>query len=206
MQPLISTSDLTLLEACLTGDMAIAVNELLALNQFIVSELAVRDLWDDGVFAGLHVVPLMSQLLSIRYDTSGSDPTFERQESCRIGALLYLAGIRGRFGVNLTTGVYIPKLKDAIIAQGSSSLEITDPILLWVLFIGCVQSIRHAEHRWFVSATADLIMGLQWSMWEDLMASVRGVLWIEGILQIQCDEFRREVSAELWSSYEHLFS
>lgn len=186
--------------------MASAVIELLVLNQFIVSELAARDLWDDGVFAGLHVVPLLSKLLSIRYEADGHDPTFARQESCRIGTLLYLSGIRSRFGVNLSTGVYIPKLKDAIIAQDSLCLEPTDPILLWVKFIGGVQSFIHAEHKWFVSATARLIVGQQWSIWEELMVVVREVLWVEGILEVECHEFRREVSAELWSSYGHLFS
>ena len=206
LQPFISLSDRTLLEACLTEDMISAVNELLGLNQFIASELAVRDLWDDGVFAGLHVVPLLSKLLSIRYETLGSTPPFARQEACRIGALLYLAGIRHRFGVGLKAGVYIPKLKDVIIAQDGSNLETTDPILLWVLFLGGVQSLRHAEHKWYISAIADLIVRRQWSMWEQLMAIVHQVLWVEGILEVECEEFRREVSAESWSSYGHLFS
>jgi len=198
--------NLTLLEACLTDAMVSAINDLLVLNQFILSELAVRDLWDDGVFAGLHVVPLVSKLLSIRYETVRHNPAFSRQESCKIGAILYLAGIRRRFGVNLATGIYIPKLKDAIVGQECSNLEEINPILLWILLIGGVQSLIHAEHKWFISTTADLVVRWQFSTWEELMDIVRGVLWIEGILDVECDEFHRELSSESWNTYGHIFS
>ena len=183
-----------------------AVNELLVLNRFMVSELTVRDFWDDGVFAGLNVVPVLSKLLLIRYETVECDPAFARQEACRIGAILYLAGIRCRFGVNLATNIYIPKLKDSIIAQDDSNLEKTDPILLWVLMIGGFQSFMHEEHKWFVSAIAKLVVQKRYSMWEELMAVVCGVLWIDGILESECNEFQSEVSAELWTSYRHIFS
>jgi hypothetical protein len=186
--------------------MAYAVNELLVLNRLMVSELTVRDFWDDGVFAGLNVVPVLSKLLSIRYETVESGPAFARQEACRIGAILYLAGVRCRFGWNLATNVYIPKLKDSIIIQDDSNLEKTDPILLWVLMIGGVQSFMHEEHKWFVSATANLVVHKGYSMWEELMAIVCEVLWIDGILEAECNKFQGEVSAELWTSYRHIFS
>jgi hypothetical protein len=201
-----SHPNLTLLEACLTDEMVSAIKDLLALNKFIVSELAIRDLWDDGVFAGLQVVPLLSKLLSIRHETSRHNPAFSRQESCRISATLYLAGIWRRFGVNLATGIYISKLKDAIITQDNSNLDKSDPILLWILLIDGVQSLIHAEHKWFVSATAELIVRRQFNRWEELVDTLGGVLWIEGILDVECDEFHRELSAESWNTYGHIFS
>jgi hypothetical protein len=186
--------------------MACAINELLVLNRFVVNGLTVRDFWDDSVFAGLNVVPVLSKLLSIRYETVECDPAFARQDACRISAILYLAGIRCRFEANLATNVYIPKLKDTIIAQGDSNLEKTDLILLWALMIGGVQSFRHDEHKWFVSATANLVVHNRYSIWEELMAVVCGVLWINGILEVKCNEFQGEVSSELWTSYRHIFS
>jgi hypothetical protein len=105
----------------------------------MANELTLRDLWDDGVFAGLHVVPILSKRLSIRPEVAERNPDFARQEACRIGAVLYLAGVRRRFGVNLATNVYTPKPKDSIFAQGGESLDEFDPILLWMLMIGGVQ-------------------------------------------------------------------
>jgi hypothetical protein len=186
--------------------MAHAVNELLVLNRFMVSELTVRDFWDDSVFAGLHVVPVLSKLLSIRYEAVECDPALAKQEACRIGAILYLAGIRRRFGWNLATNIYIPKLKDSIIAQDDSDLEKTDSTLLWVLMIGGVQSFMHEEHKWFVSAAANLVVHSRYSMWEELMAVLCEVLWIDGILEAECNKFQGEVSAELWTLHRRIIS
>lgn len=183
-----------------------ATNELLALVQFIISERAVRYLWDDGVFAGLHVVPLLSKFLSIRHNISESNPTFASEESRRIGALLYLAGIRQRFGVNLAKDIYIPKLKHAIMVQNNSNLEKIKPVMVWLLVIGGVQSLMHDDHNWFVSATVQLILQLQYNNWEELMTTVREVSWVEGILEVECNKFCMEVSSTLWNSYGHFFS
>jgi hypothetical protein len=186
--------------------MAHAVDELLLLNRFILSELTVRDLWDDGVFAGLHVVPVLGKLLSIRYEAVDLNPALARQEACRIGAILYLAGVRHRFGVNLAKDIYIPKLKEFIIAQDGLISENVDPILLWVLVIGGMQSFMHEEHKWYVSATANLIVRKQLNMWEELMAIMYEVLWIGGILEAECNEFQGEVNEELWTTYRQIFS
>jgi hypothetical protein len=182
-----------------------AVNELLVLIQFMVGALAVRDLWDDGVFAGLHIVPLMGKFLSIRHDISKSCPAIAREGSCRVGALLYLGGIRQRFGVNLTPDVYIPKLKRAVTSQDNSNPEM-NPLLLWLLVIGGVQSLVHEDHNWFVTETANLVMRMQYSTWGELMSTIRKVSWVDGILQAECNKFRIEVASELWNSYGYVWS
>lgn len=194
-----------LLDSCVTDEMNSAIYELLVLIQYMVSALAVRDLWDDGVFAGLHVVPLMSKFLSIHHDISESSPALAREESCRLGALLYLGGIRRRFGVNLTPDVYIPKLKKAIISQDNSNAEI-NPVLLWLLVIGGIQSLAHEDHPWFVTEASNLIIGMEYSTWEELMTAVRTVSWVDGILQVECEKFRMEVASELWNSYGYFWS
>ena len=183
-----------------------AVNDLLILNQTILSELATRDLWDDGVFAGLYILPVLAKFLSIRPDINGYSPALARQESCRIGALLYLAGIRHRFGVQFSAHIYIPKLKQAIISQAGSNAEEISPLIVWLLVLGGTQSFMNEDHKWFVQATAALVQRLQLSTWDGLMDTVRMVSWIEGILEVECDLFRMEVSSESWNSHEHLFS
>ena len=206
-QPLVSPPDRTLLDACITAEMTSAVTELLTLNQFMIAELEVRVLWEDGPFAGLHVVPLLSKFLSVRHDTSESNPVVAREESCRIGALLYLAGVRQRFGVNLAaSNTYIPKLKYAIVAQGVLNIEEPNYLLLWLLVIGGIQSLLHEDHHWFVSTAANLIMLLQCGSWAEVMSIVRRVSWLDGILDIECDEFYTEVSSELLTTYGHVFN
>jgi len=206
-RPLVSPPDRTLLNACLTAEMTSAVTELLTLNQFMIDELAVRVLWEDGPFAGLHVVPLLSKFLSVRHNISDSNPAVAREESCRIGALLYLAGVRQRFSVNLAaSNTYIPKLKSAILGQGVLNMEESNHLLLWLLVIGGVQSLLHEDHHWFVSAAANLIMHLQCGSRGEVMGIVRRVSWLDGILDIECDEFYTEASSELLSAYGHVFN
>ena len=71
-------------------------------------------------------------------------------------------------------------------------------ILLWVVLIGGVQSYNMPAHNWFVSATVDLVIKREGLTWDELMVIVREVLWIEGLFEAECCEFRKEFSAELW--------
>lgn len=183
--------------------MTSAINDLFALNEFILSELRVRYLWDDGVLAGLQVIPLLRKLLSIRHDSI--DVIFLRQESCRIAALLYLSGIRRRFGVALSAAVYIPKLKEALVAQDRAKSVPNESTLFWMTFVGAVQSLDYPEHEWFVSTIAHLILQKQWSSWEELIAAIRETLWIDGVLESKCHALRVDVAVVLWNSYGHRF-
>jgi len=195
IQPYISASYPLILDVCLKQEMVSAVCGILILNQVIKTELLTKFLWDDGIFAGLRVVPLLNKLLSIRF-APDEDP-FAVQECYRIGAILYLAGIRSRFGVDLPTRVYITKLKMIMTAQNFIS-KMNYSILLWVVLIGGVQSYNMPAHNWFVSATVDLVIKREGLTWDELMVIVREVLWIEGLFEAECCEFRKEFSAELW--------
>jgi hypothetical protein len=186
--------------------MAEAVNELLALNQHVAIELMVRDLWDDSVFAGLYVVPLLAKFLSIRNDKALFDILLRKQEICRIGALLYISTIRRGFGVRLSSAVYIPKLIEAINAERTLRSGLADPVLRWVVFIGGIESLYHTEHEWFVCAMAEIVVEQEWGIWCELMAFMREILWIEGIMHEECHEFRMEICAEIRSSHGRYFS
>jgi hypothetical protein len=190
-----------LLDACISQDLASALKELLTFIQHMKNELAVRDLWDDGVFAGLHLVPLLAKFLSFRHDNIEDNPALAREESCRIAALMYLGGIRQKFGVMLTSEIYVPKLKQAIVSQDKSNPEHIKHLLLWLLLIGGVQSHRHEDHSFFVGALAGAMMRLRCHTWDELLTAVRTVSWVDGIMEKDCDQFHIEVSSELWNSY-----
>jgi hypothetical protein len=178
-----------------------AIHDLLALNQYMANKAEAGELWDNAVFAGLYIVPLLSELLTIQYNASGA--TLAHEGSCRIGALLYLSGIRRRFGITLTSDIHVQNLKLAISEDISSN---TNPILSWLLVIGGAQSVQLEDREWFVSATANLLLRLQYNTWDELMASVRGVLWVEGILEAELGQFHADVTSEAWNKYGFLFS
>lgn len=178
-----------------------AIHDLLALNQYMVNKAEAGDLWDNAVFAGLYIVPLLSELLTIRHNTSSA--TLAIEESCRIGALLYLSGVRRRFGITLTSDIHVQNLKYAISEDISSN---TGPLLPWLLVIGGAQSVQLEDRKWFVSATANLLLRLQYNTWDGLMEDVQGVLWVEGMLEAECSQFHTDVTSEIWNKYGFLFS
>lgn len=178
-----------------------AIYDLLALNQYMANKVEAGDLWDNAVFAGLYIVPLLSKLLTLRHNAFNA--TLAKEETCRTGALLYLSGIRRRFGIALTADIHVQNLKHAISEDISSN---TNPILPWLLVTGGTQSVELEDRQWFVSATAGLLLRLQYSTWDELMAALRGVLWVEGILQAECDQFHTDIASEIWSKYGYMFS
>ncbi|OBT53596.1 hypothetical protein VE04_06287 [Pseudogymnoascus sp. 24MN13] len=196
-----SLSGSRLLQACATNGMISAIHDLLVLNQYMVNKAEENDLWDNAVFAGLYIVPLLSKLLTIRHNAF--DAALATEKACRIGALLYLSGIRRRFGITLTSDIHVQNLKHAISEDKSSN---PDPIRPWLLIIGGAQSVQLEDREWFVSETANLLLRLQYNTWDELMAAVRGVLWVEGILETECDQFHADVTSEVWNKYGFLFS
>lgn len=196
----VAVSESKLLQACTTNGMISAVYDLLSLNQFMVNRVELGDLWDNAVFAGLYIAPLLSKLLSVRHDDFRT--ILAKEESCRIGALLYLSGIRRRFGLALISDLHVQNLKNAILEDNSSTIN---PILTWLLVIGGSQSVHLEDREWFVSTTTTLLLG-QYSTWRELMAAMKDVLWVEGILEVECDKFHMDVINEAWSKYGHLLT
>jgi hypothetical protein len=191
------------MESCVTIEFASAISDFLNLIQYMENELAVRDLWDDGVFAGLHVIPLLAKLLSVRHDLVEDDPALAREEACRTATLIYLGSIRQRFGVQITPEVFIPKLKQAIVSMDKSTPEEMRSLLLWLLLIGGAQSINHNDHSFFVGAISGAILRLKCGTWDELMVAAREISWLDGILESECTKFHVEVSSELWDTYGH---
>jgi hypothetical protein len=198
-----------LTEPCVDEDLAIAMKHLYRFNQLLLNEALARDVWSDGVFAELNLMPVLHKLLSIRFEHAEQDPILIKQEAYRVGAINYLAIIRDKFAVNLSSHVPLQKLKDTVGFLGSANVDYDLPVLLWLLALGGTQSIKKGErlvHDWFVTKLAELIAFMGCGSWEQIMYHVRGVLWIEGLAQDECQVLRGEVSAKVWSSHSHIFA
>jgi hypothetical protein len=204
-QPLAPFHDRMLLDACYTYDMKSAINELIDLIHLIERESPARDLWSDHAFVDRHVIPLYHKLLSIRFEVSEGSSAVARQESCRVGVLLYITGIRHGFGLHLSTDVYIDKLKRTIKYLCYSEFEKAQLFQLWLVVIGGIQSLKHKDHNWYLSAIVDLIVRLKYTSWEEVMISVRDILWVEGSFQVECEKFHTEVSLMLDNSFAYSF-
>jgi len=197
----IGNATLRLAPPCATEDLTFAINDLYGLNQLIIDRNEGGQIWLDGLFAWSYVVPLLHRILSTKYDHPG-------QVAYRTGALLYIAAIRRRFGVKFLTHVQIRNLKDSmtVILQDIEVVGYDPSVLLWLLILGSTLSKMKEEHEWFVSKTAQLIFTMGYWSWEEAISYVRGVLWIDSLLQPELEALRQEISTIMWDSYRRLFS
>lgn len=186
-----------LIGACQTAEMRFAMNLLQDLSHLVAGELSRRDLWNDGVFAGMHVVPVLHHLLSTRHEITQENSAVLGEESCRLGAILYLGAIRLKFGLTLTADVYVRKLKDCILLKGEASWDETPEILIWLLVLGGIQStFMEEEHAWFIAALASHAASAGYMSWEDLMSLVREVLWIDKAFEGECVALQGEITTK----------
>lgn len=203
---------MTLTEACTHKDLVNAMKHLYRFNQLLIDESLIGDVWSDGVFAEMNLMPVLHKLLSIRLETE-EDPVLTKQETYRVGAINYLAIIRDKFAVNLSALAPLRKLKSALSFLERAIADYDRPVLLWLLVIGGIQSIRKGErrqdrqvHEWFVITLADIIAFMRCTSWDHIMHHVQGVIWIEGLANAECEVLRREVSARIWSSHRYVLS
>jgi len=173
-----------------------AMKNLYAINHLIVSELQTRDLWDDGVFGGLHVLPILHELLSSESNSTFVS-AFGRQEMCRLGAILYLAAIRQRFRINLVRGVYISRLKTLIATADELGIDQHGPLFLWCLLIAGASTKISEEREWFIAKLVEIITRMGLCSWERVLTVLKEVLWIDRLLEVELHR--------LWESvYFHL--
>lgn len=186
-----------LAEACTAEDLTLALHDLYGLNQLIISEAESRDIWADGVFAWNYVVPVLYNLLLTRYEHPGLS-------ALRAGAMLYIAAIRRRFRVRFLTHAQVRNLKNSmtVLLNEREPVRYDPSVLLWLLVLGSTQSSLREDHEWFVSQTAQHIVSMEYSSWDELMVEhVQRVLWIDELVAPEREAFRQELSTTIWNSY-----
>jgi hypothetical protein len=198
----VSTQAENALKACVSKDAAVTFGDLFAINRLMLQRSQTQDLWDEGIFAGLHIMPILSNLLLMDTRSCSNGPAIAAAEACKIGGILYIAAIRRKFGVYLPTDIYIPKLKDKILVWDACGTEDANQVLLWLLMIGGLQSWLHAEHEWFVVRTSVLILNMGYSSWDMVLTLVSEVLWIKEVFEVDCGHFHDAISSYLWSNYK----
>ncbi|RDL34426.1 uncharacterized protein BP5553_07554 [Venustampulla echinocandica] len=203
-------ASMPLMEASVAVDIVMAMNNLYCLNELIAEKAMAGDIWRGGVFAGLHIVPVLHEFLSIPLNCPTRDPVLIRQDAYQVGAILYLGIIRRRFGMKTYISPdghsHVRTLKDTITSLEASGQIFDDRTLLWLLLLGSVESIVTQDHQWFVSNLVQSIVRVGCQSWGAVLNYVREVLWIEGLAHMESESLRGEVSTELLSSYGYILT
>lgn len=151
-------------------------------------------------------MPILSGLLSIRFDNDANDHSFMRQEFFRITAIIYLGGLRRKFGVDLSLSVYMAKLRRLIDDLDLQSLDEVDPMLFWACLVSGLQSLGYPDHARFVTVLAAVVVRTGCQSWHEIVdITKKSSLWVPQAFVEESNRLRQELAAELWASYEVVF-
>jgi hypothetical protein len=207
LSPQEHASEHVLLDICQTDDMTSVMRAFQAVNKLIADELAKRNLWQDGLFCGLRMVPVLHRLLTARRRHPLNSPALLIEEACRLGGLLYFSAIRIRFGVPLPPDACLKRLKVVLTKINEPAWDADPEILAWLLLVGAIQSLKlQEEHDYFVEALAKHAFDSRLEHWGGLMPLVREVAWVDNVFDVECHRIRGEISVQSWQLYHHIFS
>ncbi|KAL6887098.1 hypothetical protein GGI43DRAFT_431546 [Trichoderma evansii] len=98
--------------------------------------------WDNALFPGLHVSPILHDLLSLPRALANSDNRFRQRECFRLAAIIYLGEVNKNFGVSQTHAMlYAQKLRMLLTSPGMiPSWGAGTPFLLWTLVVAAASS------------------------------------------------------------------
>ncbi|KAF1816076.1 hypothetical protein P152DRAFT_389663, partial [Eremomyces bilateralis CBS 781.70] len=182
------TADTPILSCIHASDkpLVMRIHEAIKAAQTLMrTESKIRDLWSDTIFPGFHISPILHDLLSMHRPADGSQTALVT-EVFRLGAILYITQLRGKFGIDIIPGrLYADKLRDiarSTVIEGRSARL----ILIWSLTVASVSSSLSLGSRTsFADLLKEAARTLDIDTYEDLRASVTQFLWDEELLKGQ---------------------
>ena len=110
-----------------------------------------RNLWKDTIFPGLHISPILGDLLTSRPLVDGVESASVVLEAFRLAAVLYVSNLRAKFGIDtLSAGPhYASKLRVLL----SLHLNQCAPpaLLIWILSVAFSSQCLPEQQVWLVT-------------------------------------------------------
>ena len=149
-------------------------------------EINQRDLWNDTMFRGLYIFPIIGDLLAIRVDVDGDDGSGVHLEAFRLGAILYVNNLRAKFGVDTLPGdpLYAGKLQE-LLSTSTFVNETPSTLLVWVLSVAATSQYIPDQRDWFIELFTEISIRENIGSYGELMAILTQLVWDESLLDIQ---------------------
>ena len=161
------------------------------LQEKISEALIERDVWQDPIFPGLHISPLLRALLSLQIQANESASKQRTTERFRLAAILYVSSLRARFGMD--TAFQAPGYAEKLLTV-PSSLEDDDDLptsalqdlLLWCSAIAATSRCLSADLRIrFVPAVVARALATSMDDNDGLTQTLRRLVWSEHHLDVE---------------------
>jgi hypothetical protein len=174
-------------------EMLDVLTELSFLTVALTVESPLRVSWDADNFPGFGFYPTLHKLLSIQIastqDCSG-DPL---QEMCRLGAILFLAEVRRKFGISpVVTNVQSSKLHTLLDNNEILWAKELDPIRDWTVLIAGCAADKEADRSWAVQTLIQSSVALDYRTRDGLRDMASRMWWIDEVFLSKTQELQSE--------------
>ena len=152
----------------------------------------IKDVWHDSTFQGLHISPILGALLTCQPPPALADAGRRGTELFRLAAIVYLSGIRARFGFDTgyQTSLYSCKLL-ALLPSLTDDDVITmrsHGYLLWALTVPAVSRCLPPDVRpEILHNLAHEMRTASLSTFQAVLASLQQLAWDEEILDTETE-------------------
>lgn len=147
------------------------------------AEICSRNVWQDPVFQGFHIVPILGQVLAARQKCLEES---QNLELFRLAAVLYISALRAPFGIDTTSTETLYASKIHTILLSLPSIEGTPPTMMaWVLSVAFTSNCDTDMKHYFGSTLRKLTASMHIADIEKLKNVLETVVWDEVLLASQ---------------------
>ena len=174
-----------------------AIHDTRIAIEFTRYKEAKSERWKNVKFLTYWVDPILHTLVGNSIAAVDSESVM--QEATRVGLILFLCKLRyisGQLGVE--TILFVKKLKMLLLHGGlgvySGSLE---PMLLWIVVVGLLESWNRQERIWFLEMTVNLALEMSLQSWDTVVIMVKDVFWVDVAFDDEMERCRVEFESLL---------
>jgi hypothetical protein len=152
------------------------------------------DYWLKSTFAphGAWTNVMIHRLLTLRPLSVVSTQEAVIAEVCRIGGLLYISPIWRKYGAGPAQTADLRRHLMATLDAYVVDWGELRPLLLWTMFLGCLEAAVEDERDWFLFRIAKLMGSLDMK-WVDYVEAVKTVMWLDDVFAGTEDVIRAEI-------------
>ncbi|KAH7329949.1 hypothetical protein BKA65DRAFT_508071 [Rhexocercosporidium sp. MPI-PUGE-AT-0058] len=166
-----------------------AFDDLLKAINYTKIRASRNEDWLEVKFIVFWIDPIVHNLLGQGPETQPADGPSVVKETTRIGLILFLFKIRrvsGQLGVSTT--FFVAKLKRLASTMAWKILwNTSERLLLWVLFVGMLESWGTEDEHWFTETTAMAAHWMGLKSWDVTSEAVKQFPWIDGLFEDECE-------------------
>jgi myo-inositol catabolism protein IolC len=143
--------------------------------------------------SGSWIEPTIHRLLAIRPLALGNNRGNVLEEVCRLGTLLFLTSFWRILGQSPVHTATIARNLQLVLLNYKTEWHELKPLLAWTLYHAAVETADPALRSQFILMLAVAMSGMQIHGWEEFLAIVKSVLWVDSVVAGSDDLIREEV-------------